>query len=204
MKRLRIAVFIGLAVTGIYMQYLSGVKADIEKSIVRLHVIAASDSDYDQNLKIKVKDAVIGYLEDKLDSAQDAEQTKEIIQKELKGIAAAAKDELRKNGCNLGVTATLGNFAFPTKHYGDARLPAGRYDALRIIIGEGEGQNWWCVLFPQLCFVNASGGTISDEGKQKLKNVLTEEEYSLIASSINGGMPVRIKFRLLELFGKKQ
>lgn len=200
MRKLTLSLFIGLVVTGFVMRYITCAKSNIEDSVVRLHVIANSDSEQDQQLKIKVRDAVVCYLRDKLSVAESAEETKIIIDAELKGIASVASDEIKTNGFDYGVSAQLGKFDFPTKRYGDTQLPAGEYNSLRVVIGNGEGQNWWCVLFPQLCF---TGEGMPEESRQKLKNVLTEDEYSMITCSANGNIPVKIKFRLLELFGKK-
>jgi stage II sporulation protein R len=122
----------------------------------------------------------------------------------LDGIVAAAKEELAGNGSGYAVSASVGNFDFPTKRYDDLRLPAGNYDALRVVIGGGEGENWWCVLFPRLCFTGSGNGngTLSNEARQRLKNVLTAEEYHIVADSEDGNLPVKIKFRLLEIFGR--
>ncbi len=199
-QKVLISLFIGLMVTGFSMQYVSGVKTDIEESVVRLHVIANSNSEEDQQLKLKVRDAVILYLKEKLDTAQNTDETKEIIKAELQGIANAALDEIIANGYCYDVNAQLGVFDFPTKQYGNTKLPSGKYDALRIVIGNGEGENWWCVLFPQLCFTSNQGGELSEEAKRKLKNVLTEDEYNILTASQDSNVPVRIKFRLLEIF----
>lgn len=95
----------------------------------------------------------------------------------------------------------MGSFPFPTKMYGDITLPAGTYEALRVVVGEGEGQNWWCVMFPPLCFVDATHGTIPDSVKEDLKNVLTKEEYSIVASADQEDeIPIEIKFKVVEIF----
>lgn len=203
-QKILMALFIGLMVTGVSMQYLTNVKADIQESVVRLHVIANSDTEEDQQLKLKVRDSVINYLKDKLDDAKDTQETKDIILRELQNIADAARDEIDANGYRYGVSAELGSFDFPTKQYENAQLPSGKYDALRIVIGSGEGENWWCVLFPQLCFASSSStkGAMSEESSQKLKNVLTEDEYNIVVNSQDGDIPVKIKFRLLEIFGR--
>lgn len=199
-SRLCLSLIIGLVLTGMIMQYISSVKADIEKSCVRLHVIANSNSPEDQQLKLSVRNAVLKHLEEKLKNAQTTGETKQIIQNELDSIAQAAQEELILHGARYRVTAELGNFNFPTKQYEGAKLPAGNYDALRIIIGAGEGENWWCVLYPQLCFTGAYTAKLPEESRQKLKNVLTEDEYNIITSP-SDCIPVKIKFRLLELFG---
>ncbi len=198
-QKILLSLFIGLVTTGAAMQYLCTVKADIAQSVVRLHVIAESDSDEDQQLKIKVRDAVIACLKDKLDGAESTDETKAIIAEALQSIADAASAEVAANGYDYPVTAQLGRFDFPTKQYDTVQLPGGEYDALRIIIGSGGGRNWWCVLFPQLC-LTGSGGTMPEKGERQLKNVLTEDEYSIVTASQESSTPVKIKFRLLEWF----
>lgn len=201
-EKFTMALFIGLIITGIAMQYIYTVKADIAKSFVRLHVIANSNSQGDQDLKLKVRDSIVEHLKDKLKEANSTEETKSIIKKELESIAKAAQEEIFANDYNYAVTVSLGNYRFPTRSYEGAMLPAGNYDALRIIIGEGMGENWWCVLYPQLCFTSIQSGTLPEESRQKLKNVLTEDEFNIIAGAKDGSMPVKIKFRLLEIFGR--
>ena len=192
---------IGLTITGFAWHYASTVKADIENSVVRLHVLANIDSDSDQELKLKVRDKVIDYLKDKLSAATSTDETKAIINTEIENIKNVAIAEIVNNGYNYNVEVLLGNFDFPTKQYGDSQFPAGKYDALRILIGKAEGKNWWCVLYPQLCFINNTNGKLPDESKEKLKNVLTDDEYGIVTSP-NGNIPVKIKFRLLEIFFK--
>ena len=196
-----LSLVIGLTITGFAWHYTDRVKADIEHSVVRLHVLANSDSDSDQQLKLKVRDKVIEYLKDKLANANSTDETKVIIGSELENIKNVAIAEIENNGYNYNVETVLGNFDFPTKQYGDSQFPAGKYDALRILIGKAEGKNWWCVLYPQLCFIDNTNGKLPDESKEKLKNVLTDDEYNIVTSP-NGNIPVKIKFRILEIFCK--
>ena len=92
----------------------------------------------------------------------------------------------------------IGNFPFPTKQYGDISLPAGNYDALRVEIGDGIGQNWWCVMFPPLCFVDITSGIVPEESKEKMQDNLSDEEYNLISETETVGF--KLKFRLIEFF----
>ena len=101
------------------------------------------------------------------------------------------------NGFNYDVNIEIGNFSFPTKTYGDISLPAGFYDALRVEIGNASGQNWWCVMFPSLCFVDISEGIVPEESKENLQNNLQQENYNLISSD---NIEYRLKFKLVELF----
>lgn len=198
-KILLVSLLIGTAVTGYASEYAKQVGQDIADSVIRLHVLANSDSDQDQALKLKVRDAVIVYLQDKLDTAEDIAETRYILGKEMPDIKQVAQATIQKEGYTYPVNICLGTFDFPTKIYGNARLPAGKYEALRITIGEAKGQNWWCVLYPQLCFTDTPNGELTDDSKQKLKNVLTEEEYEIVTD--NGEQPrVEFKFKILELF----
>ena len=120
----------------------------------RFHVIAASDSVEDQQLKLKVRDAVISLMEKDMKEAKDADEAKEYIESNLGIIREEAQKTVEENGFDYEVKAETGVFAFPDKTYGDKTYPAGDYSALRITIGEGKGQNWWCVLFPPLCILD--------------------------------------------------
>ena len=180
------------------LSYVNAVSADIEKSVFRLHVIANSDSKEDQELKYKVRDAVLEYMNN---IAKDCTSKEEVInlaytyQNEFKKIA---EEVIQKNCYNYDVSVKIGNFEFPTKYYGDISLPAGFYDALRIEIGEASGQNWWCVMFPPLCFVDVTSGVVPDESKEIMKDSLNDEEYSLISD--NESSDIKFKFSLIEFF----
>ena len=109
-----------------------------------------------------------------------------------------ALNTIRENGFSYNVNINIGNFEFPTKSYGDISLPAGNYDALRVEIGEAKGQNWWCVMFPPLCFVDISSGVVPDESKEVLSDNLSDEEYALVSD--NSDSSIHFKFKLLEFF----
>ena len=115
----------------------------------------------------------------------------------LDKIQKVAEKVVLDNGYDYNVTVEIGNFAFPTKHYGDISLPAGFYDALKIEIGEAKGENWWCVMFPPLCFVNVTSGIVPDDSKEYMKENLSDEEYRLISEQ---SMNMKFKFKLIEVF----
>ena len=121
----------------------------IGENILRLHVIANSDSTEDQAVKLRVRDAVLAAVE----AGDSAEQTRDYLLSHGGEILAAAETTLRENGFSYSAQLMLGSYDFPDRSYGDAFFPAGEYEALRIILGDGAGQNWWCVLFPPLCIV---------------------------------------------------
>lgn len=202
-QKILLSVLIGFTVTGAAMYYLTTVKADIEKSVLRFHVVANSNSKKDQQLKMKVRDDIAQYLNDKLNGCNSLDTVNEVVKCELQNIADAACKTVQAEGYGYSVTARLGNFYFPTKQYEGFAFPAGNYNALRITLGSGAGENWWCVLYPQLCFVSSGKGKLAEQDKQKLKNVLSEDEYKIIVNAETGDYPVKIKFKLLELLGRR-
>ncbi|HHV97318.1 MAG TPA: stage II sporulation protein R [Clostridiaceae bacterium] len=181
--------------------YSDSISKGIAENLVRLHVVAESDSVEDQELKLSVRDAVIDYMYDKLSEAKDIGESKKIIEENLNNITKVAENVIRSSGKEVPVTATLGIYPFPTKKYGDITLPAGNYHALKVVIGNGKGANWWCVLFPPLCIVDVTHGTISESVKEELKNALTDDEYKIISSAeSDDDIPVKIKFKIVEFF----
>lgn len=155
---------------------LTAMQIDISRqidtnSLIRIHVLGNSNSETDQTLKLKVKDAVVAYLAPKLETSQSLEESRTIIQENIPQITQIANDTLAQFGSADTVTLQYGHFDFPIKYYGSFSLPAGNYEALRILIGEAQGRNWWCVLFPPLCFTdsnvaeNTSEQTDSASGK---------------------------------------
>lgn len=125
-------------------------------SLIRIHVLANSDTQADQQLKLQVKDAVIHYLQPQLAQSQSIKESRQIIQNNLPQIKQTAEQKLKALHSDYNVTLQYGHFDFPVKYYGSFSLPAGNYEALRILIGEGQGQNWWCVLFPPMCFTDSN------------------------------------------------
>lgn len=190
-----------LTISVISVAYSEDVSTGLAENLIRLHVVANSDLEEDQALKRDVRDRIIAYMKDKLQDSTTLEQTRQIIKDHLDDIEKVALTELQRQGKDYPVKAALGNFPFPTKVYGDIKLPAGNYEALRITLGKAEGANWWCVLFPPLCFVDASHGTVPDEVKEELKGVLSAEEYSIVTSADSvEDIPVRVKFKIVEFF----
>ena len=178
------------------VSYTHAVTTDIADSVFRLHVIANSDSDEDQNLKYIVRDKVIEYMSSISQNASSKEDVIEIAKANLDKIQAIASQTIRENGYTYSVNVEVGNFSFPSKRYGDITLPPGYYDALRIKIGKAEGQNWWCVMFPPLCFVDVTSGVVPDESKEIMKENLSKEEFDLISKNSN---EVKVKFKIVEV-----
>lgn len=175
---------------------------DIAKEIIRFHVIANSDSDEDQALKIKVKNAVVKELQEKLKDAGTIDDAREIIIGQLEGIEETAAAVMGEEGSSYGVEASLVQRTFPVKIYGDMAFPAGEYEALQIKLGKAEGKNWWCVMFPTLCFVDGTYSIVPEESKEKLEHVLTEEEYQSLLIKNEGKITIKWKWKewLKQLF----
>lgn len=167
-----------LTAKGGSLQTGAGIQQGIAGEIIRFHVLANSDSDADQTLKMQVKEEVVAYMSEVLEQAEDLDQTRELINQNLGKIEELAKQTIEWEGYDYTVSAKLTECYFPMKSYGDCTFPAGEYEALRVCIGEAEGQNWWCVLYPNLCFIDSIHAVVPEEQKEELKNVLTEEEFS--------------------------
>lgn len=153
--------------------------------LIRFHVLANSDSPQDQQLKLKVRDRIIQEMKEKLSISSSIDETRDILMDNLTFMEVAAKEVIEANNSSYDVKILLGDFNFPTKKYGDVVLAAGQYEALRVVIGDGKGQNWWCVMFPPLCFIDIKNGLIDEQTRRELKNVLSEEEYQLVSSVEN-------------------
>ena len=129
---------------------------EVKDSLIRFHVIANSDSEEDQNLKIKVKDKVIDYLYPYLNNSQSLDESRQIIKDRMQEVKKLAEEVIKDNNYEYSIKVELSRENFPDKSYGKITLPQGNYEAFRIIIGDGQGKNWWCVMFPPLCFVDES------------------------------------------------
>ena len=176
--------------------YSNAVCSDISDSVFRLHVIANSDSPADQNLKYIVRDSIIDYINEISSSATSKEEVLQIAKSNISEIQSIAINTVRKEGYDYSVNVEVGNFVFPKKTYGDITFPPGFYDALKVEIGEAKGQNWWCVMFPPLCFVDVTSGIVPDESKLKMQENLSQEEYKLISQESTN---VKVKFKIVEV-----
>lgn len=177
-----------------------GCQEAIAEEIIRLHVIADSDRDCDQELKLKVKDAVVEELREQLKGAETKEEARKIILEHLEAVEDIAGRVIAENGFSYEATASLGQAVFPVKQYGDLVFPAGEYEALRIFLGRAEGKNWWCVMFPTLCFVDETKQEITEENKEKFKEVLTKEEYESLCQK--EGDQIFFKLKIMEYLNK--
>lgn len=163
----------------------------LAEEVLRFHVLANSDSEEDQRLKLKVRDAVLEQMKNTLPEGLDVEETKEWARMHTDILRKTAEDIVTDNGYAYPVSAAVTTSYFPEKTYGDVTFPPGNYTALRIEIGAAKGQNWWCVLYPNLCFMDAVHAVVPEEGKKQLEEVLTEEEYHQVIS--DGTFEIRWK-----------
>lgn len=200
--RLKIAgIVMMVAVTGVLMHFYKEAtdgrreQRAIAEQIIRLHVIANSDTEEDQELKMKVKETIVTYLRGEMQDASSVDEARQAIVEHLPEIEEIATEKMRAEGYDYSAEATLGESYFPVKEYGDLTFPAGDYEALRVRLGSSEGRNWWCVMYPSLCFVDSTYQVVPDTSKEQLKQSLTEEEYN---SLLEGGDDVSYSWKLVE------
>ncbi len=168
----------------------------IAEKILRFHVLAASDTKEDQELKLKVRDSVGIYMEENLKGALNKSESEEIVRLHLGEIEAVAEQTIKEAGYDYPVTASLAYVEFPEKTYGAYVFPAGTYEALEVVIGEGKGHNWWCVMYPNLCFSGSVYEVVDEEAEERLREVLSTEEYEAVFSSGN----VKVEWKSLAFF----
>ena len=166
-------------------------QTQLADKIIRLHVIANSDSQADQALKLQVRDQVLAQADTLLSGQESAQQAAEILRDNLTPLAETAAQTVSQAGFSYQVQVSLEDTWFPTRQYGDLSLPAGQYQALRVVIGQGEGKNWWCVVFPSLCLPAVSEQALQTAG-------LTGQDYALLTES---SQPYVIQFKALEWWG---
>lgn len=174
----------------------------IQDKILRFHVKANSNSEEDIALKYEVRDAVLSFISDKLDEAESKISAMDILYQYLPEIEAEAKKCVKEAGYDYDIEVSVGANYFPIRQYGDVVLPAGTYDALTIRIGAAEGENFWCMLYPSICYTTDSAAVVDSESKEALKEVLSEEEYEevFINTEARKEGRVRVRFRFLSIF----
>lgn len=198
-----LTILIFLYIVLLSFNYSQAISYNLSDSVFRLHIIANSDSSADQELKLKVRDKIIEYMNTLTSNSSDKKDVISIVNNHLDSFKEIALNTIKENGYNYDVNIEIGNFHFPTKSYGDISFPAGNYDALKIEIGDAIGQNWWCVLFPPLCFVNSSTGVVPDDSKNTLKENINSESYEIISEGNNSNdntSDIKIKFKIIEFF----
>ncbi len=189
-----LGICIGALLTGVYVSQramevdarISKMQGNLSKEVFRFHVLADSDSDEAQRVKLKVRDEVLEYMKQTMPGNEDmvsASQTRKWAQEHLREIEDVAEKVIREEGYSYRARAEVSVCYFPDKRYGDITFPQGYYEALRIKLGKAKGQNWWCVLYPNLCFTSSTCAAVDEEGKAELKSVLTDEEYEMITAT---------------------
>jgi len=175
----------------------SEVTKGISKKIIRLHVKANSDNEEDQKLKLKVKDTIVKTYGNVFAKAKTKAQAQQYIEQNTDKMKETALKVIRQEGYNYSVDVYLTKCMFPTKVYNDMTFPAGKYDALRIDIGKAGGKNWWCVMYPPLCFVDKTYSIVPEQSKVELQELLTDKEYKSLFSKKS--TKVVIRFKLLKI-----
>ena len=177
----------------------TGAEGEIYRDTLRLRVIANSDSEEDQRVKLLVRDAILRYTEENYSHLSRKEEALAAVNQDRAALLSVAEDVLRREGHDYGVSVWIGEERYGTRDYGSFALPAGAYTSLQIRLGESEGENWWCVLFPPLCL----GGAVKEETTEDSVPVgLTTDQYELITAGNKDSGRCRIKFRLLELLSE--
>ncbi len=198
----KILFWIAILVAVIFFAKEEGAKAQdiqqgIAEEIIRFHVIANSDREEDQSLKLEIKEEVVAYMQDVLKDVKTVEESRELLKAYSREILEIAENVVCENGYNYEVRVFFDERYFPVKTYGQFTFPPGFYEAFCIEIGESQGKNWWCVMYPSLCFVDAVHGVVPQESDDGLKNILTEEEYNEISQ---GQEKVQVKSYFMEFF----
>lgn len=168
--------FLGVILISMFFEREQRLQREIAGEILRFHVLANSDSKEDQEEKLKVRDAVVRKLQPLLEKSSSREETEKILLQQMEMIEETAGTVVNPKKVKVSLTKDW----FPEKTYGDCTFPSGEYRALRIEIGEARGHNWWCVLYPGLCFTDTVHGVVTEEGKEKLEGLLEEEAYDFI------------------------
>lgn len=196
-------IFVLGSVLGISYMKAGASQKTISDKIIRFHVIANSDTTEDQALKLKVRDEVLNYISPKLKDSKDIQESRKILEENNEVIKEIARKIIKENGYKYEVVTMLSHENFPVKSYANITLPQGNYEAYRIIIGSGEGHNWWCVMFPPLCFTDITKGEVAyKETEKEMKQVLTPEEYKLVNNSETNTIDdekMVVKFKVAEV-----
>lgn len=203
MKKVIVIMFLITVILGIILG-VSYLRADASQStisdkLIRFHVIANSDTVEDQALKLKVRDEVLDYMAPLLKESKSIDESRELIKKNDNVIKEIAKKVIKDKGYTYTVETMLSNENFPVKSYGNITLPQGNYEAYRIIIGNGSGRNWWCVMFPPLCFTDITRGEASyKETEENMKKILTEDEYRLVNANEASANKIEYRFKIVD------
>ncbi len=192
MKKIVLPIFVGMVVAVTVLIGAYETQSAVSEEVIRLHVRANSNTEADQELKLCVRDAILTEVRNLATDCSNAQEAETKIADNLDEILVCAKNEVAKQGYSYPVKVGLGKSPFPTKSYGDITLPAGTYKALTVEIGEGNGDNWWCVMFPPLCFTRETVAATADAREFLMEN-LDKETYAAVKQ--NG---FQVKFKIYE------
>jgi len=185
-----ISIFVLLGWAFLFEQIKQNAPVSFEQEgLIRFHVLANSDKPEDQQLKLKVRDAVIAYLAPQLEHLTDPEDARQVVVANESKLIDIAQHVIVENGANYPVSIEFGIFDFPVKSYGNFVLPAGKYEAVRILIGNAEGKNWWCVLFPPLCFIDITNAA-----------AVPTDNANIISKNENANENIEIKWKVAEVW----
>ncbi len=210
-RRVGIAILVGVLLTGLLAPYITQVfakeqasKAYNPENLIRLHIIANSNNAQDQELKYRVRDAIVAALRPELLKLHSRPEAESLLTAERDKIVGIAEQTIAANGYSYPARMEIGNFNFPTRAYGSLVLPAGSYRAVRIVLGQGAGANWWCVLFPPLCFVDVAGSGVKtgyagkDPGETLAKGATTIVAANDDLAPVAEGGGVQLRLRMLD------
>lgn len=186
LKRWEAAALLAVSIVLCTATWAQARQNSVSSKLVRLHVVAVSDDGLEQAIKLRVRDAVLEYLEAELAEVGNAQEAKAVIAADMDGIARAAASA----AAGREVTVSLGRENYPTREYEGMTLPAGSYESLQVVLGAGEGHNWWCVVFPPLCLSAAEG--------ERLQSVMGQEDFALVTEAEG----YELRFKAVELWGE--
>ena len=192
---LLVVIFSFLLQSSFHSETEAQIQEGIASEIIRFHVIANSDSTEDQNLKLKVKEALTDALRPALKDAKNITEARTLLAGSLNNLELLSNEIIKENGYSYTAVASIEKGYFPLKVYGDLSLPPGEYEAVRIELGSSKGQNWWCIMFPPLCFVDATYSIVPASSKDQLKYLLSDDEYASIFSQED--VRIKVKFKML-------
>jgi len=190
-----VGILFALGVAAYSFVYSQTVQQDIADNVIRFHVMAHSDEDDDQALKERVRLDVMAEFAGSFAYGTDIDETRRILTEYLPAIQAYAEKAVRREGFDYPVSADISRVFFPTKYYGNMAFPPGEYEAVQIIIGDGAGSNWWCLMFPPLCYMDM---TASEGSRQQMENTLLPQSMRLITYPESQSTSITIRFRIVE------
>jgi len=192
---LAVGILIALSVAAYTYVYSAVTQLNIAENVIRFHVMAHSDSAEEQDLKEHVRTEILEEFASTLSTLTNIEETRETISEMLPALKEYAESIVRSAGLDHEVTAEMATVFFPTQYYGNIAFPPGNYEAVQITIGDGTGQNWWCLMFPPLCYVDM---TATDEGRQQLAETVSEEGFRLLMHQEEASPELVVRFRVVE------